>query len=54
MKTIKKLGYLLIAIVGLVLYLGLKELNKESRKEKIDNLTNQVFENTQKLPDYKV
>lgn len=53
MKTIKKLAYLLIAIVGLVLYLGLKELNKESRKEKIDKITDQVFENTQKLPDYK-
>lgn len=53
MKTLKKLGYLLLVIVGLILYLGLKELNKESRKEKVNRLTDKILENTQKLPDYK-
>ena len=52
MKTIKKLGYVLLAIIGLVLYLGFKELNKEARKEKIENLTDKIIQNTQVLPEY--
>lgn len=53
MKTLKKIGYFLVIIVGFILYLGLKELNKESRKEKINTLTDKIFESTQNLPDYK-
>lgn len=52
MKTIKKLGYVLLTIIGLVLYLVLKELNKEARKEKIENLTDKIIQNTQVLPEY--
>lgn len=53
MKTLKKLGYILLLIVGFILYLGLKEINKESRKEKVNNLTDKILKATQKLPDYK-
>ena len=40
-------------MVGFILYLGLKGINKQSRKEEINSLTNQILENSQKLPDSK-
>lgn len=53
MKTIKKIGYILLVTIVFIIYLGLKELKKESRKEKNDNLTNQIFQNPQTLPETK-
>lgn len=53
MKTIKKIGYILIVSIVFIIYLGLKELKKESRKERIDNLTNQIIKNPQTIPELK-
>lgn len=53
MKTIKKIGYIILITIAFILYLGVKELKKESRKEKVDNLTNQIFKNPQTIPETK-
>jgi hypothetical protein len=50
MKTIKKVAYIVIILIGFLLYLGLKESNKSIRKEKAAILTDKIIKSKQIIP----
>ena len=50
MKAISKFLYVVLIIIGFSLYLGLKNIRKEGRKEKVDAITNQLFKTEKKIP----
>lgn len=50
MKTLNKVIYLFVIILGFILYLGLKELDRPDRKSKAAEITNKIILDEQVIP----
>lgn len=52
MKIIKKILFVLLAVIGFIVFVILKEINKAKQKEKFNNVMEQIFENKE-VPEIK-